>query len=94
MEAILARVRGGGAAFAHAGEAEVIETALADIPKDDCRARSGRGYGLGGTADYMSRQGSAASRDLISTRKAWHRRRRCSRPALSLSPMRSAPEAW
>jgi SAM-dependent methyltransferase len=54
-KSILALVRGG--AFAHAGETEAIELALAGIPKDAGRAVLDAGCGLGGTADYVSRHG-------------------------------------
>lgn len=54
-KSILALVRGG--AFAHAGEAEAIELALAGISKDADRAVLDAGCGLGGTADYVRQHG-------------------------------------
>lgn len=52
---ILALIRGG--AFAHAGETEAIELALRAVPKDESRAVLDAGCGLGGTADYVQRNG-------------------------------------
>lgn len=52
---ILALVRGGD--FAHAGETEAIERALAGIAKDPSRAVLDAGCGLGGTAGYVQRRG-------------------------------------
>jgi SAM-dependent methyltransferase len=52
---ILALVR--GADFAHAGEQEAIEIALAQVPKDPARRVLDAGCGRGGTASYMQARG-------------------------------------
>jgi len=52
---ILALVRGGD--FAHAGEEEAIERALAGLPKDADRQILDAGCGRGGTAAYMQAHG-------------------------------------
>jgi phosphoethanolamine N-methyltransferase len=52
---ILALVRGG--AFAHAGETEAIDLALAGISKNPNRAVLDAGCGLGGTAEYVQQHG-------------------------------------
>src|SRR4051794_28000217 len=52
---ILAAVR--GADFAHAGEAEAIELALAPVEKDARRTVLDAGCGRGGTAAYVQHHG-------------------------------------
>jgi len=52
---ILALVRDGD--YAHAGEEEAIELALASLPKDASRRLLDAGCGRGGTAAYMQRHG-------------------------------------
>ena len=52
---ILALVRDGD--YAHAGEEEAIERALAKLPKDGMRQILDAGCGRGGTAAYMQRHG-------------------------------------
>jgi SAM-dependent methyltransferase len=52
---ILALVRDGD--YAHAGEEEAIELAMADVAKDDRRLILDAGCGRGGTADYLHRHG-------------------------------------
>ena len=52
---ILALVRDG--AYAHAGEEESIELVFSSVPRDSSRTVLDAGCGLGGTADYVQRQG-------------------------------------
>lgn len=52
---ILSLVREGD--YAHAGEEEAIELAMADVPKDAGRLILDAGCGRGGTAEYLRRNG-------------------------------------
>jgi SAM-dependent methyltransferase len=52
---ILSLVRDGD--YAHAGEEEAIELAMAGIAKDPCRIILDAGCGRGGTADYLHKHG-------------------------------------
>lgn len=54
-KAILAMVR--EAPYAHAGEAEAIDLALSPVPRHSSRQVLDVGCGLGGTADYVQRDG-------------------------------------
>jgi SAM-dependent methyltransferase len=52
---VLALVR--GADYAHAGEAEAVDTVFRDVPKDPARTLVDVGCGRGGTAQYVQRGG-------------------------------------
>jgi SAM-dependent methyltransferase len=54
-QSILSLVRDGD--YAHAGEEEAIELAMADVAKDPRRLILDAGCGRGGTADYLHRNG-------------------------------------
>ncbi|MCP4315878.1 MAG: class I SAM-dependent methyltransferase [Hyphomicrobiales bacterium] len=63
---LLALVRQGN--YAHAGEEEAIELAMADLPKDAGQELLDAGCGRGGTAAYLQAHGWGGSQASISSR--------------------------